>query len=249
MPVRNEGMNLKTMIRILKATVDVPHELLIVYDSADDDSIPVIDQMSEEYPQLRAVYNQIGRGVTKAIKAGIAAASGDTLLVLAADDIGPVLTIEEMTTLMDQGCDLVSATRYAHGGRVLGGPWMSRFLSRLANRLFYLVSGTVLTDSTVGIKMFRKEIFQELNIQSNVGWSCAFELAIKSQLNGHQLGEVPIISINRFYGGKSSFKLGSWVVEYSKIFLWGIKSLYLSGKLKPQAALRIPRRLNLTRKK
>ncbi len=249
MPVRNEGMNLKIMLKILKATIDIPHELLIVYDSLDDNSIPVIEEMRSFYPALKPVYNKLGRGVTNAIRAGVQASQGDYVFVISADDIGPVLTIEDMVSLMDQGCDLVSATRYAHGGRVLGGAFSSRLFSRLANRLFYWISGTTLTDSTVGIKMFRRSLFNDLKLETNVGWSVAFELAIKSQLNGFKLGEVPIISINRFYGGKSSFRLCSWVIQYSKLFLWGIKNLYLSGKLKPQATIRIPQGMQYKRQK
>ena len=35
-PVRNEGLNLTIMLKILKAVVDVPHEVLVVYDHPDD---------------------------------------------------------------------------------------------------------------------------------------------------------------------------------------------------------------------
>ena len=34
---------------------------------------------------------------------------------------------------------------------------------------------------------------------------------------------MPIISIDRLYGGKSTFKLGPWVGEYSRWFLWGLR--------------------------
>ena len=249
MPVRNEGVNLKTMLKFIKAAVEVPHELLIVYDSLDDDSIPVIQKMQNTYPELKAVHNTLGRGVGNAIKAGVHASKGEYIFVIAADDIGPVLTIEEMLSLMDQGCDLVSATRYAHGGRVLGGATMSRFLSRAANKIFYYISGTILTDSTVGIKMFRPSMFEKIDLESNVGWSAAFELAIKAQLNSFKLGEVPIISINRFYGGKSSFKLGKWVVEYTKLLLWGVKNLYFSGKSKRKLFVNIPKKSTFRRNK
>ncbi len=249
MPVRNEGINLRMMLKILKATIEVPHELLIIYDSLEDDSVPVVESMKRDCPQLRGVHNTLGRGVKNAIQAGIDASLGEYLFVIAADDIGPVLTIEDMLSLMEEGCDLVSATRYAHGGRVLGGATMSRFLSRLANRLFYWISGIALTDSTVGIKMFRRSVFKKIKLDSNIGWSAAFELAIKCQLEGMRLGEVPIISINRFYGGNSSFKVGPWVVQYSRLFLWGVVSLYKSGKLRPQLALRIPQKIGLQRVK
>jgi len=43
------------------------------------------------------------------------------ILIFAADEVGPVLAIEDMIALIREGCDFVSCTRYAHGGRRLGG--------------------------------------------------------------------------------------------------------------------------------
>lgn len=250
-PVYKEGENLKIMLRILKATLEIPHEVLVVCDSLDDDSIPVVEAMRKDYACLRSIYNRRGRGVANAIKSGISSATGKYILIIAADDIGPVLAVDDMVALMDQGCDLVSATRYAYQGRVYGGSHISRFLSRWANRFFHMLVRFSLTDSTVGIKMFKRSVFEALNLESRpVGWVIAFELAIKAQRMGLRLGEVPIISINRFYGGKSSFKPGPWIIEYSKWFWWGLKQSYHRGRSKGEkVVLKVPKELILERNK
>ena len=67
LPVRNEGVNLKIMLKILRATLDVPHEVLVVHDTADDDTIPVVEEMRQQYINTRAVHNTLGRGVINAI--------------------------------------------------------------------------------------------------------------------------------------------------------------------------------------
>ena len=58
-----------------------------------------------------------------------------------------------------------------------------------------------------------------------VGWAVVFELAVKLQHAGNKFGEVPIVSIDRLYGGQSTFKLGPWVAEYLRWFWWGIRHL------------------------
>ena len=127
-----------------------------------------------------------------------------------------------MLALIDQGCEFVSGTRYAHGGRRLGGSWIGGLLSRLANRWLNLVSGSLLTDTTTGLKMFRRSIFEQLHLEANpIGWAVTFEMALKAQLAGLKLGEVPVISIDRLYGGKSTFQLGPWFREYFRWFLSG----------------------------
>jgi glycosyltransferase involved in cell wall biosynthesis len=52
LPVRNEGINLRIMLKILRAVVELPHEVLVVYDSDNDNSIPVVDEVREIYPEL-----------------------------------------------------------------------------------------------------------------------------------------------------------------------------------------------------
>jgi len=226
LPVRNEGVNLRIMLKLLKAVVEVRHELLIVYDFREDDSIPLVQQMQENYPNLHLVYNQKGRGVVNAIRSGVEAAVGEYVLIFAADEVGPLLAVEDMLALMREGCDLVSCSRYAHGGRRLGGSVIGGMLSRIANRLFQRLAGCVLSDATTGIKLLRRSMFSTLDLQARpVGWAVTFEIAMKAQLAGWKLGEVPVISIDRLYGGESTFRLGPWTGEYLRWFLWGCKHL------------------------
>jgi dolichol-phosphate mannosyltransferase len=242
LPVRNEGINLKIMLKILKAVLEVPHEVLVICDDDSDTSIPVVEGMLAEYANLRLVHNPRGRGVINAIYSGVDSAAGEYILIFAADEVGPVLAIEDMLDLMARGCDLVSCTRYAHGGRRLGGSVIGQILSRTANRLFHLLSGCVLTDATTGIKMMRRSVFYKLDLQARpVGWAVAFEMSIKAQLNGFRLGEVPIISIDRLYGGASTFRVGSWTLEYLHWFLWGFKRLR-KASLKPTVQVLAPSR-------
>ncbi|HKU21525.1 MAG TPA: glycosyltransferase [Terriglobales bacterium] len=232
LPVRNEGVNLRIMIKILRAVVEVEHEILVVYDSTDDDSIAVGQELQRDCRNLRLVHNTLGRGIINALRAGVKAARGDYILIFAADEVGPVLAIEQMLQLMDQGCEFISCTRYAKGGRRLGGSLIGGILSRIANFLFHRLSASVLTDSTTGIKMFRRELFDVLKLESRpVGWVVAFEMAMKAQLAGLRMAEVPIISIDRLYGGQSTFQLGPWFRQYLRWFFWGLWHLRRGRKL------------------
>ncbi len=247
MPVFNEGVNLKMLLPMLEAIVKTPHETLIVHDIPNDDSIPVVKSLQKKYSNLKLVHNTLGRGVINAIKSGVNSAKGEYVLTIAADDIGPLLAIEDMAALMEEGVDLVNATRYAHGGKNIGGVFISRTLSAAANKMFHILSGSALTDPTFGVKMFKRQKFNELNLEAKpIGWAVAFEFAIKAQKAGWKLGEVPLISLNRMYGeGKSSFRI-KWLKEYSKWFLWGMKNLLFSGK-KSRVTVRVPEKIKLHR--
>ena len=242
-PVKNEGDNLRLILRIIPAIVGVSHEILVVYDNKEDNSIPVINLLKRKHAQIIGIHNKSGKGVLNAVKSGINASRGKYILITAADDIGPLLAIEDMLSLMDRGCKLVSCTRYSNGGKVLGGSPIGRPLSKIANRLFRLISCAALTDSTIGIKMFNRDIFDKITLEARpIGFAFAFEMAIKAQIAGMRLGEVPIISLNRLYG-KSSFAFGPWVKEYSRWFLYGLKNYSKLLETKGNVILEIPQRM------
>ena len=88
--------------------------------------------------------------------------------------------------------------------------------------------------------MFKKSIFETINLEAKpVGWAVVSELAIKVQRAKMKLGEVPIISIDRLYGGTSSFSAGPWIKEYLKWFLWGARHLHFKG-YKPKVQVKLP---------
>ena len=239
-PVRNDAPSVQVMVPILDAVIEVPNEVLVVYDDPHDTCVPVIERLRERYPTLRGIRNDVARGLLTALHVGVAAARGHYVLIYAADEIGPVLAISRMVSLMDQGCEFVSATRYAGGGRRYGGSFLGHFLSLSGNTLFRLCSATALSDCTTGMKMFRRDIFPRLKLTGvGAGWSCAFEMSIRAQLLGLKLGEVPIVSIDRLFGGKSTFLPLPWMLAYSKVFIWG--AIQMPPWYSPRPRLALPR--------
>jgi hypothetical protein len=54
--------------------------------------------------------------------------------------------------------------------------------------------------------MFRRSVFDQLHLEANpVGWAVTFEMALKAQLAGLSWARY-VISIDRLYGGKSTFE-------------------------------------------
>jgi len=225
-PVRNERDTIGIALKVLEALVETPHEVLVVYDFPEDTTVSEVRAMQEKNSNFRLVLNTLGPGIHNAFAAGIAEARGAYVVFMLADDIGPMTSIEEMVALMDEGCDFVSCTRYAHGGKRVGGSFIGHALSRTANWLFHALSGSVLTDATTGIKMFRRSLYESFDLQARVGWAVIFEMAIRAQAMGLKLGEVPISSVDRLYGGQSTFQVLPWVVEYLKWFFWGLRHLH-----------------------
>lgn len=226
LPVRNEPESLSIMMRVLRSAIEIPHEVLVVTDSPDDTSIPVVQNVAARYAEVRHIANGLGRGVGNAIRAGIEASRGQYILIFAADEVAPVIAIDPMLEKMVEGYDVVSVTRYAKGGRRLGGSFIQGVLSRTANFVFRLLTGFPLTDATTGMRMVKREHFDKIEFESNpVGWAVAFEMSIKFYLLGLRMTEVPVVSIDRLYGGKSSFRAASWSKEYWRWFMHGLREI------------------------
>ena len=64
----------------------------------------------------------------------------------------------------------------------------------IAQRLF--------TDAITGCKIFRRELFDRFALECRpISWAFAFEIAIKAQLMSLKIGEAPLVSIDRLFGG------------------------------------------------
>ena len=224
-PVRNEGANLEIFVKMLETFVETPHEILIIHDTKDDNSIDVVKRLSDKFNNLRLIHNTRGVGIPNAFKSGVEAANYEYLMMLVADDIGFVFSVEHMVSLMDGGYDLVHGSRMLPGSKTMNGAFFHRQLAKFGNKIFNFISGSLLTDPTLGIKVFRKSKLRELNLTAKpVGWAILYELALKSQKHNWKVAEVPVISIDRVFGGVSTFSYG-WIKEYGKWFFWGITNL------------------------
>lgn len=246
MPLRDEGMNLKALLNILRAVVFVSHEVILLTDKPhlDTELETMVNNIASKYDSpIRIQKTASNAGIVQMLQTGISTATGDYILIFAVDEVGPVLAINDMVSLAQQGCDFVSCTRYAYGGRRLGGSWLNATLSRLANMFFHRLSGMVLSDATTGIKLFRRGIFDDVIWEAKpLGWAITFEMSIKAQLMGLQMGEVPIISIDRLYGGTTNFSLWSASLEYLRWFWYGIWKLRWrsNANQNTKAIVRIP---------
>jgi len=229
MPVRDDGATLQIVSKVINALLTVPHEIVVVHDTADDDAVEAVAALREKFDNVFCVHNKRGRGVANAVISGVEAANGTYVVTFAADDLGPVLALEKMVRYMNAGCQFVSVTRYASGGKCFGGTPIARLLSRWANRTFGWFSSSVLTDCTMGFKMFRKDVFPLFELDpKGAGWSFAFDMSIKAQLLGLKIAEVPIVSLNRLFDdeGTSTFSLWSWIKVYMRWYWYGVRKLH-----------------------
>jgi glycosyltransferase involved in cell wall biosynthesis len=213
MPVFKEGEAVEPVLRDLTAAVSAPHEILVVYDFDEDPTVPVIERLSGELPAVRGLRNDLGRGVLNAMKAGIAAADGEFILITMSDGSDEPGIVDEMVARARAGADVVSASRYMRGGRQIGGPRLKRLLSRTAGLSLHWFAGVPTHDPTNNFKLYSKRFLEATQIESSAGFELALELTVKATIDGRRIDEIPTTWRDRT-AGQSNFKLRKWLPHY-----------------------------------
>src|SRR5574337_47591 len=85
-PVYNEGENVVPTLRgVVEKTHVRPLEVLVVHDFDEDTTVPVVQRLQSELPELRLHKNTLGRGVLNAMKSGLRAARAPYVVITMGD--------------------------------------------------------------------------------------------------------------------------------------------------------------------
>jgi dolichol-phosphate mannosyltransferase len=213
-PVYNESENITPVLRGLAGALHAePYEVLIVYDFDADTTVPVVNRLLTEMPQLRLQRNDLGRGVLNAIRKGFQVASAPHVLVMMADGSDEPQAIDQMLDHARAGADVVAGSRYVRGGGQVGGPLLKRSLSRAAGLSLHWMGRLPIHDATSNFRMYSRRLLNAVTIESSAGFELALELTVKAQRLGMRVEEVPTVWHDRT-AGQSRFRMWQWMPHY-----------------------------------
>ncbi len=222
LPVYNETASIEAVLRSLVAQVRArPLEVLVVYDSEEDRTVPVVRRLLDGLPEVRLVRNRLGSGALNAIRAGFATAEAPYVAVMMADGSDEPETLNLMLTVARRGADVVAGSRYMRAGGQLGGPRVKRTLSRLAGVSLHWLGGLPVHDATSNFRLYSRRLLDRVTIESRGGFELALELTVKAHLGGMQVAEVPTTWHDRT-AGTSRFRLVKWLPNYLRWYALGL---------------------------
>jgi glycosyltransferase involved in cell wall biosynthesis len=198
MPVYNEARTLAEIVRrVMKASVPVSRELIIVDDASQDATPEVLRAIVAEHGDaVRVFSHQTNRGKGAAIRTGIANARGEVVLIQDADlEYDPRDYPLLLEPIIEDQAEVVFGNRF-HGG---GPHRVLYFWHYMANRFLTLLTdvltGLNLSDMEVGYKVFRADVLRRITLKSD-RFGFEPEITIKVARLGCRIYEVPI----RYYG-------------------------------------------------
>ena len=168
-PAYNEGDHIIPVLDRIFESVRLQCEVLVVVDSEDDNTVPVVADYACKEPRLRCIVNTYGRGPANAIRFGIDAAAAPVAVVTMADGCDDPRQIDDLARLVDRGVAVAAASRYMPGGQQVGGPLLKGLLSRAAGRSLALFARTGTRDATNSFKAYSTEFVRSVGIDSRAG--------------------------------------------------------------------------------
>lgn len=223
-PVYNEGENIAQAIWKIENDVQSKHIINVIYDFAEDTSIPVVEKEKTKYKTpINLIKNKYGRGVLNAIKTGFETAQTEYVIVTMADLSDPPIVMNTMLQISEEKrADIVCASRYMKGGKQVGGPLLKGLMSKYAGLSLYHLAKLPTHDATNSFNLYKTSFLKQQKIESTGGFELGIELVVKAHLQGFKIAETPTVWTDR-QSGKSNFKLIEWLPLYLKWYFMAFK--------------------------
>ena len=198
---------------------EVPHEIVVVDDGSTDATWRLLEDVRSRIPALRPVQNPGPHGFGRAIQCGLAAATGDCMVIMMADESDDARDVVRYWRTLNEGWDCVFGSRFLKGGGVIDYPRLKLFLNRAANLFIRLLFGIRLNDTTNAFKAYRREVIEGIRPILSPHFNITVELPLKAIVRGYPFTVIPITWRNR-RTGKAKLKIQEMGSRYLFIVLY-----------------------------
>ena len=170
-------------------------QVLVVDDGSKDRTAEIVRAIPGV--TLHRLERNSGKGA--AVRAGIARADGDLLMIQDADlEYEPADYVPMVEDLIQSGADAVYGSRYmsASGSRLrapkhAGQSWGAYLGGRSLSLIQWWFTGQYLTDTVTALKLFRAPVIKRLELRTS-GFELDHEITAKILGQGRTIREVPI---------------------------------------------------------
>ncbi len=189
---------------------------VIIIDDSTDSTIKILNNLKNNYANLKVIHRDNGSGVGSAIRLGLNKASGKYSIIYMADYTSEDLKcFPEMINRFREGYDIVQTSRFMKGMTIKGYPLKKTIANRLCNyfvRIAFLRFD--LKDYTSLYKGIKTSVIQKLKLESD-HFDLGTEIVLKAIRKKYKIIEVPV-SWEERAGGESKLKLSKFAPKYLK---------------------------------
>ncbi len=203
LPVYNESEGICQLLsNMAKLKDDIDLHIIAVDDGSTDGSLRLLRTWADQ-SKLTILEHKVNRGLGAAMRTGLKhcleiLTERDAVIAMDADNTHDPRYSLDLIAKLNQGFDLVIASRFAGKGREIGVPWHRRMLSRGSSLLLKILTGITETrDFTCGYRAYSYRLLRLLqqkygdDIVTENGFACMLELLLKSKAIKARITEIP----------------------------------------------------------
>jgi hypothetical protein len=120
------------------------------------------------------------------------------------------------------GYEVVVASRYMPGGRLVDAPLVKQALSRIAGVSLRWFRRIPTHDATNAFKLYDVSTLKQIEIESKGGFELSLEILVKAYLRGSRIIELPTTWRGRTQG-ESKFRMWAWLPRYLKWYFYAFQ--------------------------
>lgn len=189
-PTYNEVANVNPLVeKIHSVLTGYDYEIIFIDDDSEDGTAEAVAELGEKFP-VRVVVRKDKKGLASAVVDGIGYAAGDVVGVMDADLQHPPEVIPDLLRALENGAEVVVASRYVKGGGCVGWGLVRRIISRGAVLIAHLFLPGIKTvhDPMSGFAIFKRQVVEGVAL-TPTGYKILLEILVKGHYQ--QLVEVP----------------------------------------------------------
>ncbi|MFH1386598.1 MAG: glycosyltransferase family 2 protein [bacterium] len=188
-PTLNEAENLPL---VLESLAPLKSEIIVVDGHSTDQTTTIASKFG-----AKILFDDKGKG--SALRQGLAAATGDIIIMMDADCSHVSSEIGLLVAGIMAGYDVCMGSRFLQGG----GSDDITFIRKLGNKALVMVVNLIwrqnYSDLCYGYRAFKREVVPGLNLESD-GFGIETEISIKAAKRKLRSLEVPSFEKHRFRG-------------------------------------------------
>lgn len=207
LPAYNEESSILALLNgydEMVAANDIFIKIIVVNDGSTDNTVSEINKYSGPLP-IEIKDNEVNAGLGKVLKQGLRTAvengnRDDIVITMDADNSHNPAQIPLMIKKINEGYDIVIASRYRKGSKIVGLSNFRKLTSFLAGSLFVVfapIDGV--RDYTCGFRAYKYEILQKgftlynERLIQETGFSCMVEVLLKLNSFRPKIKEIPMV--------------------------------------------------------
>jgi glycosyltransferase involved in cell wall biosynthesis len=215
LPCHNEEGNVERVVSALESElskISVQHEIVVVDDGSRDRTGQIADQLAAANPNIKVVHHPVNRGYGAAVISGIRACTQPWAVLCDGDGQFEASDIGRLAAKVPD-YDVVVGRRTHRAD-----PLMRRINGKAWTLLMRLLLGIRINDIDCGLKIFRRDLLEGLDLQAK-GAMISAELMAQLAGRGANICEVDVRHLPRLAGEQSGASM--------KVILRAFKELSL----------------------